>query len=89
MKKRIIILLVLSILIVTKNVYAKSYRLTLNSETKEVDTRVVILKVYDVDKRINGLLFDLDAVSAFEWFIPEKEYTHVIEKRRLCYEGTV
>lgn len=58
----------------------------IKSETKAVDTRIVILKIYDEDNNISNLIFDCNTVNAFEWYIPEKEYRHVIEKRRDTYE---
>lgn len=59
----------------------------IKSETREIDTRIVILKIYDQYNNISNFVFDCNAVNAFEWYIPEKEYTYIIDRRRNSYES--
>ena len=57
----------------------------IKSETRKIDTRIVILKIYDKHNNISNFIFDCNTVNAFEWYIPEKEYSHIIDKRRIYY----
>lgn len=58
----------------------------IKSETREIDTRIVILKIYDQYNNISNFVFNCNTVNAFEWYIPEKEYAYIINKRRNNYE---
>jgi len=57
----------------------------IKSETREIDTRIVILKMYDQYNNISNFVFDCNAVNAFEWYISEKEYAYIIDRRRNSY----
>ena len=58
----------------------------ITSETIEVDTRLIYLVFTNSAGKEYTITFEQDAIQAFEWFLPDKEYSHVIEKRRQDYE---
>ena len=58
----------------------------ITSETKEVDTRVLCMVITDKNGTAYNVGFETDALDALEWFIPDKEYSYVIQKRREAFE---
>ena len=58
----------------------------ISSETVAVDTRLVMLVFMNSHGKRLLAIFDSSATAAMEWYISEKEYTYIIEKRRSFFE---
>lgn len=59
----------------------------IKTEIVEVDTRIVYLVVENDNGQYSQFVFDYSALAAMEWFLPDKEYRYVIEKRRAEFEA--
>ncbi len=58
----------------------------IESKTIEVDSRIVYLLVSTKEGNTKTIAFSPEASTAMEWFLPEKEYSYVIKKRRAYFE---